>query len=81
MCSDAPHWDWGFFCDLAFAGHQSWPDKIMNQPINLTILFAHVDAEVLEQVKLSDLPHHALLNARELAELFKILASRFVLSP
>jgi DNA polymerase III epsilon subunit-like protein len=53
----------------------------MDQPTNLTILFNQVNAEALEQVELSDLPHHALLDARMLAELFKALASRFVLSP
>ena len=40
-----------------------------------------VNAEALEQVELPDLPHHALLDARMLAELFRILASRLVLSP
>jgi hypothetical protein len=81
VCSDAPHWDWGFFYDLACADHQPLPVQVMNQPTNLTILFNQVNAEALEQVELSDLPHHALLDARMLAELFKALASRFVLSP
>lgn len=81
VCSDAPHWDWGFFCDLACADHQPWPVQVVSQPTNLTSLFNQVNAEAIEQVELSDLPHHALLDARILAELFKILASRFVLSP
>jgi DNA polymerase III epsilon subunit-like protein len=81
VCSDAPHWDWRFFCDLACADHQSWPAQVMNQPTNLTILFNQVNAEALDQVELSDLPHHALLDARMLAALFKALASLFVLSP
>jgi hypothetical protein len=81
VCSDAPHWDWSFFCDLADADHQPWPIQVMNQPTNLTILFNQVNAEALEQVELCDLPHHALLDARALAELFKVLASRLVLSP
>ena len=80
VCSDAPHWDWGFFCDLACADHQPWPVQVVSQQTNLTSLFNQVNAEALEQVELSDLPHHALLDARMLAELFKILASRLVLS-
>ncbi len=81
VCSDAPHWDWGFFYDLVCADHQPWPVQVVSQPTNLTSLFNQVNAEALEQVELSDLPHHALLDARMLAELFKILASRLVLSP
>lgn len=81
VCSDAPHWDWGFFHDLACADHQPWPVQVLHQPTNLTSLFNQVNAEALEQVELSDLPHHALLDARMLAELFKILASQLVLSP
>ena len=80
MCSDAPHCDWSFFCDLACADHQPWPDQVLNQPTNLAILFHKVDAEALQQMELSDPPHHALLDARMLAELFKVLASRLVLS-
>jgi DNA polymerase III epsilon subunit-like protein len=53
----------------------------LNQPTNLAILFNEVDAEAIEQVELSDPPHHALLDARMLAELFEALASRFALSP
>ncbi|VVO74550.1 3'-5' exoribonuclease domain-containing protein [Pseudomonas fluorescens] len=79
--SDAPHWDWDFFCDLASAEHQPWPVQVVSQPTNLTSLFNQVSVEALEQVELSDPPHHALLDARVLAELFKVLASRLVLSP
>ncbi|MHA6139517.1 3'-5' exonuclease family protein [Pseudomonas mohnii] len=81
VCSDAPQWDWDFFRDLVCADHQPWPAQVMNQPINLTILFNKVDAEALVQVELSDPPHHALLDARMLAEIFKVLASQLVLSP
>lgn len=52
----------------------------MNKLTNLTSLFDQVNAEALEQVELSDLPHHALLDARMLAEFFKVLAPRLVLS-
>ena len=81
VCSDAPHWDWQLFRDLVSVDHQPWPLHVMDQPTDLTILFNQVSAEALEQVELSDLPHHALLDARMLAELFRILASRLVLSP
>lgn len=81
VCSDAPNRDWKFFCDLVCADHQPWPAQVMNQPTDLTILLNKIDAEALEQVELPDLPHHALLDARMLADLFKILASRLVLSP
>ncbi|MGF6489677.1 3'-5' exoribonuclease domain-containing protein [Pseudomonas frederiksbergensis] len=81
VCSDAPQWDWSFFCDLACAVHQPWPVQVVSQPTNLTSLFNQVNAEALEQVELPDLPHHALIDARMLAELFKILASRLALSP
>ena len=81
VCSDAPHWDWQLFRDLVSVDHQPWPLHVMDQPTDLTILFNQVSAEALEQVELSDLPHHALLDARMLAKLFRILASRLVLSP
>ena len=81
VCSDAPQWDWSFFCDLACADYQPWPVQVVSQPTNLTSLVNQVNAEALEQLELCELPHHALLDARMLAELFKILASRLVLSP
>jgi hypothetical protein len=82
VCSDAPHWDWQLFRDLVCVDHQPWPLHVMDQPTDLTILFFNqVSAEGLEELVLPDLPHHALLDARMLAELFKALASRFALSP
>ena len=68
-------------CDLACADHQPLPVQVVNQPTNLTSFFNQVNAEALEQVQLPDPPHHALLDARMLADLFKILAYRLVLSP
>ena len=81
VCSDAPHWDWDFFRNLVCADHQPWPVQVVSQPTNLTSLFKQLNAEALEQVELSDPPHHALLDARILAELFKILASSLIFSP
>ena len=57
------------------------PGQFVSKPTNLISLFNQLSAEALEQVDLSDPPHHALLDARMLAELFKVLASRLVLSP
>ena len=81
VCSDAPHWDWEVFRYLVCADHQPWPVQVVSQPTNLTSLFKQLNAEALEQVELSDPPHHALLDARILAELFKILASSLIFSP
>ena len=78
--SDAPHWDWEFFRYLVCADHQPLPAQVVRQPTNLTSFFNQVNAEALVQVELSDPPHHALLDARMLAELFKILAPRLILS-
>ena len=74
ICTDAPDWDWDFFCDLAYI-HNRWPAHVMNRPINLTALFSNVDIDTLQRVELPDLPHHALLDARILALLYKGLAS------
>lgn len=81
VCSDAPHWDWKFFCDLLCADHQPWPVQVVSQPTDLTSLFNHVTEVALAGLELTDPPHHALLDARMLAELFKILGYRVVVSP
>lgn len=81
VCSDEPNWDWDFFCYLVDVKEQPWPVHVMNQPTNLISLFSQVNAEVLEHVELCDPPHHALLDARVLAELFKMLVSQLKVSP
>ncbi|UXL37074.1 3'-5' exonuclease [Pseudomonas fragi] len=80
VCSDAPNWDWDFFVNLVDVKHQPWPVQVMNQPTNLISHFTQVNTEALEHVELCDLPHHALLDARMLAELFKILLSQLKVS-
>lgn len=75
ICTDAPDWDWDFFCDLAYVNHR-WPTHVMNRPINLTTLFSQVNTNTLEDVEFPDLPHHALLDARILADLHKRLSSK-----
>lgn len=75
ICTDAPDWDWDFFCDLAYVDHR-WPAHVINRPTNLTTLFSKVSIDALQDVELPDLPHHALLDARILANLHKRLPSK-----
>lgn len=74
ICTDAPDWDWDFFCDLAYVDHR-WPAHVINRPTNLTTLFSEANTDALQDVELPDLPHHALLDARILALLYNGLAS------
>jgi hypothetical protein len=74
ICTDAPDWDWNFFCDLAYVGHR-WPAHVINRPTNLTTLFSEANTDTMQEVVLPDLPHHTLLDARILALLYKGLAS------
>ena len=74
ICTDAPDWDWDFFCDLAYVDHR-WPAHVINRPTNLITLLSKVSTHALQDVELPDLPHHALLDARILALLYKGLAS------
>jgi hypothetical protein len=74
ICTDAPDWDWNFFCDLAYVGHR-WPAHVINRPTNLITLFSETHTGTLQDVELPDLPHHALLDARILASLYNSLAS------
>lgn len=74
ICTDAPDWDWDFFCDLAYVGHR-WPAHVINRPTNLITLFSEAHIDTLQDVELPDLPHHALLDARILAVLYQRLVS------
>jgi hypothetical protein len=74
VCSDAPEWDWDFFCQLAYVDH-AWPRHVANKPTNLIQLFKHLDADGLGDVTLPELPHHALLDARLLSTLYRELCS------
>jgi len=69
ICSDAPDWDWDFFCQLAYVNHR-WPANVANRATNLIQLFRHLNADHLSEVELPELPHHALLDARILADLY-----------
>ncbi|VVM47475.1 3'-5' exoribonuclease [Pseudomonas fluorescens] len=74
ICTDAPDWDWDFFCDLAYVDHR-WPAHVINRSTNLTALFSEAITDALQDAELPDLPHHALLDARILALLYNSLAS------
>ncbi|MHC8339309.1 hypothetical protein [Pseudomonas sp. HLT2-19-2] len=74
ICTDAPDWDWDFFCELAYVDHR-WPGHVANRPTNLIHLFRHFEGDDLGDVNLPELSHHALLDARILAELYQRLAA------
>lgn len=74
ICSDAPEWDWDFFCQLAYVNHR-WPANVANRPTNLIVLFRHLEADDIDNVTLPELPHHALLDARLLADLYRRLTT------
>lgn len=72
VCSDAPDWDWDFFCLLAYVNHR-WPANVINRATNLIHLFRHLEADDIGNMTLPELPHHALLDARLLADLYRRL--------
>jgi len=74
VCSDAPEWDWDFFCDLAYVNNR-WPAHVANRATNLIPLFRHLEADDIGDVVLPELPHHALLDARLLADLYRRLTA------
>lgn len=72
VCTDAPEWDWNLFCQLAYVDHR-WPGNVANRATNLILLFRHLEADDIGDVTLPELPHHALLDARLLADLYRRL--------
>ena len=74
ICSDAPEWDWDLFCQLAYVNHR-WPGNVVNRATNLIVLFRHLEADDIDNVTLPELPHHALLDARLLADLYRRLTA------
>jgi len=76
VCSDAPEWDWDFFCQLAYVDHR-WPSNVTNQATNLIRLFRDLDAYDIGNMTIPELPHHALLDARLLAGLYRELVPTF----
>jgi hypothetical protein len=74
ICSDAPDWDWDFFCQMAYVDHR-WPANVTNRATNLIQLFKHLEADDIGNVTLPEIPHHALLDARLLADLYRRLTA------
>lgn len=61
IVTDAPQYDWEFFYKLAYDdGH--WPRIVRNFPTDATTLSQISEGE--------ELPHHALLDARIIADMF-----------
>ncbi|UWF48385.1 3'-5' exoribonuclease [Pseudomonas sp. N3-W] len=74
ICTDAPDWDWDFFCQLAYVNHR-WPSHVVNRPTNLIQLLRHIEADDIGDVALPELPHQALLDARLLSGLYRRLST------
>lgn len=74
ICSDAPEWDLDLFCQLAYVNHR-WPGNVANRATSLIVLFRHLEADDIDNVTLPELPHHALLDARLLADLYRRLTA------
>jgi hypothetical protein len=74
--SDAPEWDWDFFCQLAYVDHR-WPSNVTNHATNLIHLFQDLDADDIGNMTTPELPHHALLDSRLLAGLYRELVPTF----
>ena len=72
ICSDAPEWDWDFFWQLAYVDHR-WPSNVTNQATNLIHLFRDLEADDIGDMIIPELPHHALLDAKLLAGLYREL--------
>ena len=58
IISDAPEWDWEFFCDVVYHNNK-WPANVSNKPINLIDLY-NEKGLLLDDAP--ELPHHALLD-------------------
>lgn len=67
IMSDAPLWDWEFFCEIAYYKNK-WPGNVSNRPINLIDLYNETSIQVEGAL---ELPHHALLDARLLMNYYK----------
>lgn len=67
IMSDAPLWDWEFFCEIAYYKNK-WPGNVSNRPVNLIDLYNETSIQVEDA---PELPHHALLDARLLMHYYK----------
>ncbi|MFK4231647.1 3'-5' exonuclease family protein [Pseudomonas guariconensis] len=62
VVTDAPAYDWELFCELAYDNGR-WPRNVRKYPTDATTLSPTSDG--------AELPHHALLDARIIAGMFK----------
>lgn len=62
VVTDAPGYDWELICELAYDDGR-WPRNVRNYPTDATTLSPTNDG--------AELPHHALLDARIIAGMFK----------
>jgi hypothetical protein len=70
ILSDAPAWDWDFFCDMAYLNGK-WPSHVINRPVDITRIIDNKDHGGLPVTE--DLPHHALLDARQIFRIFYLI--------
>lgn len=76
ICSDAPGYDWGFFCELVYVSGR-WPSNVLNRPLNLIDMYNELEGEGEDvEIETPELPHHALLDARILSVLYRDLISK-----
>lgn len=69
ICSDAPGKDWAFLCELMSADGQ-WPANTQRQPLDLVEMYNEMASDGLE-IEVIEPPHHALLDARQLAHIYR----------
>lgn len=63
VCSDAPVWDWPFFCQLA-RKDGVWPSNVLTEPTDLSGLYSGAVLTADLENLLLEPPHHALADAR-----------------
>ena len=76
VCSDAPTWDWPFFCQLAQV-EGKWPANVLLEPTDLNEMCSGVELTADSENLLVEPPHHALADARLMRDIcLQIEASR-----
>lgn len=76
ICSDAPEWDWKFFCYVAQTGSE-WPSNVLATPTDLSNMVGNAVLNSDIERLLVEPPHHALADARLMRDIcFQIRASQ-----
>ena len=60
---------------MAYVNHR-WPAHVVNPPTNLIQVSMSLETDEIREVLMPELPHHALLDARLLAQLYANLCTR-----